>query len=118
MADYYVDNANGDNTYSGDAEAVTGFSSSLVAHFKLNENAASTTVVDFSQSGLVGTASQNTSIFSMAGKINTAFDYDAVGENVQCAANSLVDNLGPSDFSACAWIAPNSDGSGSTTGRI
>ena len=47
---------------------------SLIAHYKLNDNAANTTVVD-STGSYDGTATANTSTLSAAGKINNAFNF-------------------------------------------
>jgi hypothetical protein len=56
----------------------------LTAHFKLNDNLATTAVVDSGPFSANGTASANTSTLSVAGKINTALhfggtDYVALG---------------------------------------
>jgi len=48
----------------------------LLAHWKLNDDAANTTVVDSGPNSNDGTASDNTSTLSVAGKINDALELD------------------------------------------
>lgn len=47
----------------------------LVAHWKLNDSAANTTVADATGNGHTGTASANTSVMSVAGKLSTALEF-------------------------------------------
>ena len=52
-------------------------SASPYAHFKCNDDAANTTVTDDGTGSNNGVASVNTSVLSVPGKINDAFDFDA-----------------------------------------
>ena len=74
----------------------------LISYYKLDENAANTTVADAHGSN-TGTASDNTSTLSIAGKINTALDFNGVDENVSMGDASDF-NFGTSDFSIQAWV--------------
>ena len=74
----------------------------LVSYYKLDENAANTTVAD-SHGSNTGTSSTNTSNLSVAGKINDAFSFvSANSEKVAIADNSSLDILG--QMSISAWI--------------
>jgi len=53
----------------------TGIGLDEVMHYRLNENAETTTVVDLSENGYTGTATANTNTLSVAGKINNALNF-------------------------------------------
>lgn len=81
-----------------------------VAHWRLNDNAASTTVVDASGNGHTGTAAQNTNLFSTTGKIGRALDFDGASDWVSVAdddALSFGDASDDSPFSVAVWIKPD-----------
>ncbi|HOI38766.1 MAG TPA: LamG domain-containing protein, partial [Bacillota bacterium] len=73
----------------------------LVGHWKLNDNAASTTVVDATGNGHDGVASANTDTLTTTGKINAGFNFG--GSDYVLVADHA-------DFSAmtagswCAWF--------------
>lgn len=80
----------------------------LVAHYKMNDNAASVTVED-SFASYDGAASKNTADMSVAGKINTAFLFDGANDYVAITGfPNIVTNI-----TICTWIKP-----GSGTARV
>ncbi|KPK73010.1 MAG: hypothetical protein AMJ84_02930 [Acidithiobacillales bacterium SM23_46] len=81
------------------------YDTGCVRHFKLNDNAANTTVID-SAKGQNGTATRNTSLLSATGKINNCFDFDAAqNDTVNCGSDSDIDFDGK-DFTICGWFKP------------
>jgi len=54
----------------------------LVAHWKCNDNAANTTVVESSNHGHTGTSQRNTNLMNAAGKINDCFDLDGINDYI------------------------------------
>jgi len=70
-----------------------------VAHYKMNDDAANTTVTD-AMGSYDGTANVNTSTFSTTGKINNAL-YFNLGRNVNC---SNIFEPNDSSFSASFWF--------------
>lgn len=77
-------------------------SDGIVAHYKMNDNAADTNVVD-SKGGNTGTASVNTSTLTTVGKINEALDLNGTDEFLNLESG---DNLNPgaSSFSIAGWF--------------
>lgn len=75
----------------------------LVAHYKMNDNAASTTVVDSSGNSYNGTASVNTDTLTTTGKINSALIFSG-NQSIDfgnSSWNSVFDN---NSFSISFWI--------------
>jgi hypothetical protein len=54
----------------------------LLLWYKLNDKAASTSVADSSGNGYTGTATRNTNLDSVAGKINNAYDSNNSNNNI------------------------------------
>ena len=79
----------------------------IVAHYKMNDNAADTVVVD-SKSGNNGTASANTDTLANIGKINTSLRFDGLSGYVNVPHNS--NQLLTGGGSICAWISPVTGG--------
>jgi len=76
---------------------------SPIHHFKFNDNAGNTTVVD-TMGGASAAGSQNTSSFTTTGKINGAFNFDG-NDYVQFSGL----DFGSGDaFSFSLWAKPNS----------
>jgi hypothetical protein len=94
MSDFRISKSN--------AFGVTPSATQANAHFKLNENAANTTVYDFGSGANDGTASGNTNTFASSGKINTAFDFDGSSQiNIDGVANAYKTN---SQGTVAAWV--------------
>jgi len=87
----------------------------LVSYYKLDENAANTTVVD-SHGDNTGTASTNTAnLYDASGKINSAFDFDGSSEYFTVVTSSL-DNQ--DTISCSGWVYIDSAGNGNRRGII
>lgn len=81
-------------------------SDGIIAHYKMNDNVASTDVID-SKGGNTGTASANTSTMTTAGKINTALNFTGDStEVVEISDNPIFDFT--SRFSLSFWFRLNS----------
>ncbi|MFB0524755.1 MAG: LamG-like jellyroll fold domain-containing protein, partial [Phycisphaerae bacterium] len=78
----------------------------LVAHWKMDDNAATTSVVDSSGKGNHGTAQWNTSTLSTPGKINGALTFDGKSDYIDCGNNSSLDLT--NNFTIAAWVKPYS----------
>ena len=76
----------------------------LVAHYKMNDTAASTVVID-SQGTSNGTSQRNTSLMTTAGIVNTALDFDGTNDWVNCNTNFLT--ILKADFTVCLWLKPD-----------
>ena len=63
---------------------------SPIAHYKMNDNSANTTVIDSAGSNN-GTASFNTADNSVAGKINNALSFDGIDDIVNINKNDFVE---------------------------
>lgn len=85
----------------------------LISQFKLNENAANTTVSD-EKSRISGTASTNTSNLSTTGKINNCFYF--VGNNTTYV--SLASSASNNTRSYTFWIKQDSSPSGDRFMRL
>jgi hypothetical protein len=89
-------------------------STGLVAHYKMNDNANSTLVVD-STGRYNGTANFNTSNNSIYGKVNSALSFDGVDDKVSFSSSSslpLATSFGYGDFSVSLWVFTNSSTQG------
>jgi hypothetical protein len=90
--------------------AAFSWEDNIVAHYKMNDNAASTTVVD-AQGYSDGTAQQNTSDLSAAGKINDALIFTPQTDYIDC--NNSFTSTFQSDFSISLWFYSYEDPIGS-----
>ena len=86
----------------------------IVAHYKMNDNAADTNVVD-SKSGNTGVCSVNTDTINATGKINGALDFSA-SEVVTIAESDETAITG--DVTMCAWINPNATHTGNIITKV
>ena len=78
---------------------------SELLHYKCNDNAANTIVLDSSSFGNDGTASETTSGLTVAGKINSAFFLD--GDDY-ITVNSPAFNFKANSFSVALWFKTSS----------
>jgi hypothetical protein len=74
-------------------------SAEIVAHYKMNDNAASTVVED-SVGDYDGTATADTSTLAVTGKVNTALSFDGVEDSVLSSAA----DLGLTNFTFACWV--------------
>lgn len=89
------------NCGGGGAGGLIYTPSNLVSHYKMNDNAANTTVVD-SMGINNGTSTANTNTLSVSGKINTALNFN--GSTIINIGNPV--SLQLQFFTALAWIKP------------
>jgi len=82
------------------------FSDGLVAHWKMDDNTANTTVLDSSGRGNHGTARRNTSTLSTPGKIDSALNFNGVSDYIDCGNASSLNITG--SVSISAWVRFNS----------
>jgi hypothetical protein len=74
----------------------------LVAHWKMNDSAATTAVVDATGNGHTGTASATTDTMTVAGKVSTALEFVTVSSRYVTVANHA--DLGMADGGTiCLW---------------
>lgn len=91
----------------------------LVAHWKLNDNAANTTVADATGNGNTGTASHNTDTLTTTGKLTSGLDFDTASSRYVSVAHhadlSLTDG-----GTICLWVkwSGTSDSSGGALPRL
>jgi hypothetical protein len=72
------------------------------SHWKMNDNAASTAVID-SMGNSNGTANQNTANMTAAGQINSALNFNGTSDKVTLPTGCL----GEDSFTLAFWIKPN-----------
>lgn len=82
-------------------------------HFTMDDDAASTAVVDKS-SNANGTLNENTANINSAGKIGGALDFDGAASAIDLGS----DVIGIGADSACAWIYADGNHEGAAGGRI
>ena len=73
----------------------------LIAHWLMDDNAASKTVLDAGDNHLNGTAQQNTEALTRAGKIGTALLFNGTTDWIDCGTNAT---LLPDAWTVCAWV--------------
>ncbi len=74
----------------------------LVGHWKMDDNAANTTVVDSSGNGNDGTAQQYTRDLSSTGRINGALNFNGTDDYIDCGSDSGLDITG--SVSISTWV--------------
>jgi len=78
----------------------------LVAYYKLNDNAANTTVIDSSGTNN-GTLAENTVDRTVTGKVNTAFSFNGNTDYISIPSAANVDGSG--SYSIALWFKTDSD---------
>ena len=86
--------------------------SGLLRHFKMNDDAATTAVVDATGTAN-GIASANTDTFNTTGKVNGALEFDGAAHIIDTSSDMIADSAA----TITAWIYPTGWGEG-TFGRI
>jgi len=81
------------------------FYNNLVGHWLMNDNLATTAVLDNkgSNDGVLTNAG-NTEDVSVAGKINEALDFDGTDDYIDCGSDASLDSL--TNFTYSVWIYP------------
>jgi hypothetical protein len=73
---------------------------SLIAHYRLDDNAASTVVLDSSGNGYHGVAARNTNLTYAVGKIGGALNFNGTTDQITLGTLSIANNA---PFTACVW---------------
>ena len=84
-----------------DISPVIGLSRNCVAHYKLNDNAATTTVID-SREFSNGTAQQNTNLIHTTGKVADALTFNGTSDYIDTNATFL--SILQNSFSMNIWV--------------
>ncbi|MEK0338522.1 MAG: hypothetical protein QQN41_13920, partial [Nitrosopumilus sp.] len=75
-------------------------SDGIIAHYKMNDNAADTVVID-SKGGNTGTAARNTADFTTAsGKIGRALDFNGSSDEIDLGTDIDL----PNNMTVCFWM--------------
>lgn len=85
----------------------------IVAHWKLNDNAATDVVVDSAGSNngaLVNGNNDITSENSVTGVVKTALSFNGADDKITVPADPSIDVFGKTALTVSAWIFPNSSG--------
>lgn len=91
----------------------------IIAHYKLNENAASTTIDDEITAGLDGDLNVNTDQRSIAGgKVGRAIDFTTSGDNIDLHADTAWTDIWDGGGSVVAWVYLDSYGHDQVYSRI
>jgi len=102
-------NTNSTAVNISDTVWINPIATDLVSYYKLDENAASTTVAD-SHGDNTGTASTNTAnLYDASGKINSALDFESGNSDYVTIPNDAT--LNTNNLSISMWIKPESFGS-------
>ncbi len=89
--------------FASQAQASFSWESNLVAHYKMNDNAANDTVID-SQGYSNGTAQQNTEDLTATGKVGGALSFNGSSDYVD--TNDLFLSTFQNDFTISLWLKP------------
>jgi len=78
----------------------------LIAHWKLDDNAADTDVLDSSGNGLDGALAggDNTSVKSVRGRVGRAFLLNGTDDYIEVADDPLLNFGAASDFTVMVWV--------------
>lgn len=76
--------------------------------YKMEDNAANTTVVDNANNSLTGTSQANTSAMTTTGKVDDGFDFDGSVDYINVSDNALFRSA-TTGFTLTAWINPDQD---------
>lgn len=79
---------------------------SLVAHYLLDDNAASTSVADASGNGYTGTATRNTSLTYTTGKVGGAYNADGSSDEIVIGDIAALEFASSDSFTLACWCKP------------
>ncbi len=79
-----------------------------IAHWNLNDNASSQTVIDSSSNSYNGTSIQNTNLLSTTGQLNNGFAFNGTSDYIEIDGYQGV--TGTSSRTVAAWIKTSSTG--------
>lgn len=89
--------------YFGKWSTTSTATSGMVAHYKMNDNAADHVIADSSGNALDGVSIAHTDTMTVAGVINTALEFDGAVDYGRVTDNPLL-NFGTGDFAQSFWI--------------
>ncbi len=92
-------------TFVGASESLGALAGNRIAHYKMNDDAANTTVTDESGS-YDGTAARNTNLLSSDGKINATLNFNGTSDKVDLGNSVAV----TAEFSVACWVKMNNFG--------
>lgn len=99
-----VDSSNNKGT-SGEFRVLTAMPTGLIAHYKSNDNASNTIVLDSSGNNKNAVLSANSNTLSVSGKINNALNI-SVGNHID--ATAIIDTFGGTNsWSIAMWWRPS-----------
>jgi len=75
---------------------------SLIGHWKMDDNADTTMVVDSSSYGNDGTAQRDTSVLNTTGAIDGALIFDGISDYVDCGTDNSFSM--DDEFTICMWV--------------
>jgi len=108
LSDTVLYDTTGDYYYREEDNSVA----SPLSQWKMNDDAANTTVID-SVGSNTGSAAHNTDTMSVVGKISDALEFDTtVNDHVDCGNNATLAIT--SEITIMAWVKPESTGDGRT----
>jgi hypothetical protein len=81
--------------------------SSATMHYKMNDNAADTVVMDSGAGGNNGAAAANTADITVSGKINGALSFNGTSDSIDLGTTNAFDLV---DFSVMFWLKSPSSG--------
>jgi hypothetical protein len=87
------------NMLNLEAAGELSLAGNCVGHWKMNDNAGNTTVVDSSGNGKNGTAQQNTSVLHTTGKIDGALTFNGTSDYV-----NIGNVIGAGAYTKVAWV--------------
>jgi hypothetical protein len=94
------------NRLNINAEQQLDLSPSCIGHWKMNDNAADTTVADSSGNNHNGTAQQNTNVLHTTGRIDGALTFNGTSDYA-----AIGDIIGTGAYTKAAWVKPESSAS-------
>jgi hypothetical protein len=81
----------------------------ITAHYLLNDNLATTAIIDSSTYANTGTASANTSVLSITGKVNRAFQFNGTSQYATAPASASF-KPGTGNLTVAFWLNPQGYG--------
>jgi hypothetical protein len=104
-----LNNATKTALYFGKWSTTSTATSGMVAQYKMNDNAADHVIADSSGNALHGVSIAHTDTMTVAGKINTALEFDGAVDYGRVANNALL-NFGTGDFATSFWMKTTTAG--------
>ncbi len=93
------------NVLNSNIKTLWNYVDECVLWFKMNDNAGSTSVFDYSLIASNGTAIQNTNLITTSGKVNEAFTFNGTSDYITAPVRSAL-SVAPGSLrtTVCAWV--------------